>query len=1514
MLDPSVVEDIYPLTPLQEGMLFHSLETGGSDRYVEQLCIGITGEIDINWFTESWNRVIAGNEVLRTVFRWEGVARPIQIVVKNHRIEPNFNDLCRSTHREKDLQRERDSQRLKGLDLLEVPFRVSLCKLDRSHFEMIVTNHHILYDGWSNGIILKEFFDTYEALALGKEFPPCRRPAFKTYISWLKTQNTDRIKGFWTTYLIGLSGNVALPMKKISSGMNSGGRSVRYLLPEVMTGQIDAFCRALKITPAALFYSAWGLLLQGVTRSADALFGTTVSGRHAPVDGIGEIVGLLVNTVPLRVAAGPEDNLIGVLRSLQVHLQEREEFATAPLIDIRQWAGVDPKADLFDTLIVVENYPLVSRLENLAGPLLVGSFGNRSVTNYDVTLGIALRPGAIEIDFLYNPATIEESIAFQLSGALESVLHSILAKPDGRVGDLALLSCDEMNRVLEYANGSTAPYFEDMSIVDLVDLKANAHPHRVALVEMPDNSQVTFRGLTTTANKIAVALRSRGVVEEGIVCVMMPQSIGLAAAIVGVMMAGCAYLPLDSAYPTERIRFLLNDSNASLCLTGPGDFGSDERMVEVAGILNSPDWIAREWPAVPASFMAYVIYTSGTTGSPKGVAVEHKNAVNMLVFRKNEYRLDELDATLQLFTFTFDGFVASFFTPLVSGCKQVFAGPDGPRDLGAVLSAIKKIWVNHFICVPSLFAAIMENIEHAVARSLSVVVLAGDVITSSLIDLARQKNPSLELVNEYGVTEAAVLSTLNRHQQNKKTITIGKPIANTRIFVVDHWGRIVPAGVPGEICIAGAGLARGYLNRPELTSGKYYDLPGYCFRRDPVRVYCTGDLGKWTLDGQLEHLGRIDHQVKIRGLRIELKEIEEHLMRLPDIKECVAVVHENDTHGEFLCAYIVPRSGESISEQSIREYMLRRLPEYMVPRYFIAIQSIPLNVSGKMDRHALPVPRCDSGLKGAAPVDSKLEFQLAEIWASVLAVKINDIVRQSDFFHLGGHSIKATVLSVRIHKKMGVIFSLNEIFKYPRLMDMAEMIRGRSHVAHRPIEPVEKKEYYPMSNAQKRLWIIHQMEDNHVAYNMTGVFRFSGQLQCDALEKSFLSLVERHEILRTGFVQVGDGTCQKIFDADAIDFSIPIHDYRAEIHPESMAKQTAKLAAAEAFDLKNAPLIRALFIWTKDEEYIFVCTLHHIIADGWSIQVLVKELFTLYYGLNNGEAASLPPLNVQYKDYSAWHLQQLSEPTLLKHRRYWVDRFAGGIPESNIPTDFPRPQVKTFHGMRVPFEFQSDITQELDLFCRSYGTSLFMVLLAITNALLYSYTGDTDFVIGSPIAGRQHEDLIDQIGFYVNTLALRTRFEENERFDVLLQNVKELTLEAYAHQIYPFDQLVDDLGIRRDSGRNPLFDVVLALQSFDTLGILDRQTDFAVEPIDLDFEISTFDLVFLFEHATDGLKYTILYNSDLFTRGTIMTIGEELIRILRRVIEEPEICLDKLVADSLSVENKFSVDSWDMNF
>ncbi|MFC2140931.1 amino acid adenylation domain-containing protein [Acidobacteriota bacterium] len=911
-------------------------------------------------------------------------------------------------------------------------------------------------------------------------------------------------------------------------------------------------------------------------------------------------------------------------------------------------------------------------------------------------------------------------------------------------------------------------------------------------------------------------------------------------------------------------------------------------------------------PAAPVKphHLAYLIYTSGSTGSPKGVMVQHGSVVNTLHSRRELYKMGPGVTSLQLFSYAFDGFVTSFFTPLISGARGLILHENGLKDIIKIKDTIIKEKVTHFISVPALFRSLLEGLdrEEAAALQLKAVTLAGDKVSADTVKMAKNKGLNIEIVNEYGVTEAAVMSTLYRHQEKEQTIKIGSPIQNTRIYILSANNRLQPLGVPGELCIAGAGIARGYLNNPELTARQFL-FGSYSFYRSyrsykSYILYKSGDLARWHMDGNIELLGRIDHQVKIRGFRIELEEIESQLLTHEKIKKAVVTIRESEAGDSYLCAYYTAVDGGersnspgeiSIEAPGLKEYLAGILPDYMVPAHFIPLEEIPETPGGKVDRKELPAPGIRKTGHYHAP-GSPLEEKLVSIWADILGIEKHVIGIDDNFFELGGHSLKATVLVSRIQKNLDVKVPLTEIFKSPRVRALARFIKNTEETVYTSIRPVEEREYYPVSPAQKRMFILNRLKGEDTSDNTPGVLVVKGQLDKQQVENSVKQLIKRHETLRTSFELRDEVPVQKVHKK--VDFEIPLIKTQQEKIDEIIA------AFIRPFDLSSAPLLRVQLAEVGKEKYIIMYDIHHIISDGTSMGIFMNEFIYLYQGIN------FPGLRVQYKDFTAWQNRLLESDFIKSRQRCWLDVFSGGsdIPVLNMPTDFPRPRTQSFAGDAIQFEFSQSLSGKLKEIALTQGATLYMVLLAIYTVLLSRYSGQEDIVVGTPIAGRPHADLENLIGMFVNTLAMRNFPTGAKTFSQFLEEVKNNCLNAYENQDYQFDQLVSQLNMKMNPGRQLLFDTMFALQNIEINIHAGPTPGKSTNPIkDLVFEsypftdrVTQFDIMFHASEQGPVIGFKLLYCTKLFKRETIEKLVHHFSNIAREVAADPDITISAI--------------------
>jgi tyrocidine synthetase-3 len=1496
-IDKKNIEDILALTPLQEGMLFHYLKEPQSNYYFEQLSLLMSGKVDPEAFEEAWNFVVKTNEMLRTIFRWEKLEKPVQIVLKEYRIKIKYRDLSMSGSGERQMLLEeiKSKDKKKKFDLREVPFRVTLCKLSDDTYEMILSNHHILYDGWSNGILLNEFFHAYNAFSGGQELDKPVKNRFKEFIQWCQTRDTLEQEKFWKDYLMGSDFQAALSVKKRRNQQslatavgNSGNYKITF--PKSIKDKIHDFARKYKVTLAALLYSAWGILLQKYNDSTDIVFGTTVSGRTVKVDGVEDMVGLFINTIPFRVQTDPVETVEGLLYRVDTALQKREEYEQTPLVNIREYSRTNNNEELFDTIVIIENYPLdrVSISEN--SRLTVESFVMEERTHYDLTVGITVFD-RIEVNLSYNGDSLDEESIERLSHHFKSIIWDFIGHPDKRVTDIEIISPEEKDKILYEFNNTGAPYSSDKTIHQIFEEQVEKSPDRTALIFR--DKEITYRVLDDKADQLAKLLMEKGTKPGAVAALMVERSIEMITGILAVLKAGGAYLPLDPGYPEERMKYIFEDSHTQMLLTqrhlvnlvNKAVFKGKVIEIDIEGIYNEfravPGWEVAKNSRNPA----YIIYTSGSTGKPKGVMVEHHSLLNLLNALQRAYPFNDSDTYLLKTSYVFDVSLTELFGWFLGGGRLALLEKDGEKDPREILDAVNITHTTHINFVPSMFNVFVDELEAGdiddikKISTLKYIFLAGEALLPGLVKKFRSLKTGIPVENLYGPTEATVYaSKYSSSQWNEDgNIPIGKPFPNMKLYILNKDYCLQPVGVPGELCIAETGLARGYVNNPVLTAEKFLPNP-FSSPVSPVtndandtndRFYRTGDLARWLVDGNIEFLGRIDNQVKIRGFRIEPGEIENQLLKHEELKEVVVAVKEDKGGDCFLAAYYVPLS--DVPSAVLREYLSRILPDYMIPNYFMQLNQLPLTPTGKVNRRALPTPEGKVYGEYIAP-GNEIEKALADIWSDVLDREKGLIGIEDNFFQLGGHSLKATTMVARIHKIFNIKLPLAELFKCPTIKGLSEYIKGTVESGYISIEIAEEKEYYTTSSAQKRLYFLYQMDELGTVYNMSSAWILEGGVDKKWLEKIFGKLIQRHQSLRTSFEMIDGEPVQRI--GKAVDFEI---EYICRKQGAGCREEKIK-NFVRPFDLSNAPLIRVGLEKIEDQKYILMVDMHHIISDGVSTGILVQDFMRLYI------REELPGMSLQYRDYAEWQNREKKGEDLLEQGRYWKKEFEGEIPVLDLPTDYIRPAVQSYEGDRISFEMEKEFTGALKTLALEEEVSLYMMLLAIYYIFLSKISSSEDIVIGAPTAGRRHADLDKIIGIFVSTLALRNSPAGEKRFGSFLAEVKEKTLCAFENQEYQYEDLVEQIVVNRDISRNPIFDVSFLLQNtgFSELKIPGMK----LTSYEFENPVSKFSLTLIGKEMGGTLKFHFHYCTKLFKPETVERFSGYFKNLVLAVIED----------------------------
>ncbi|MCY8185278.1 amino acid adenylation domain-containing protein [Bacillus inaquosorum] len=1467
MTKANSIQDIYPLSYMQEGMLFHSLLQKDSQAYVEQASFTIEGKVNSQFFQNSINALVARHDIFRTIFISQNVSSPQQVVLRERNIIVQEKDI---THLNEEKQTQfieqlKEKDRAQGFHLQkDMLMRIALIQTGESQYTCIWTFHHIMMDGWCLSIVLKEFLHIYASYVNATPISLEPVQPYGSYIKWLMEQDKEQAVSYWEHYLSGHEQQTMLPKQKKTKGRRRQ-EHVTFSFSKEESSRLSELAAREEVTLSTIFHTIWGILLQKYNNNDDAVFGSVISGRPAEIEGIEHMVGLFINTIPIRVQ-GAKTPFIQLIKDMQKDRLAAEAYSYHPLYEIQARSAV--KQGLIDHILVFENYPvqqeiqMLNKQEHASDLFQIHNFTVADETNYSFYLMVA--PGEeIHIKMSYDAEQHDRFFVLSVKEHLLNAVSQILNNPNLPPAEIEITTDIEKRQLIGEIADRT-PVYE--TIHAMFEKQAEKTPDAYAVIDQ--TCSLTYKELNKSANRLARHLRMKGVARQEPVAIMMERSAALITGVLGILKAGGAIVPIDPHYPADRIRYILNDCGCShvvsqahlsasldnnYLITHAEDIESTEDGSNIKSVNNADD-------------LLYMIYTSGTTGKPKGVQFEHRNMANLLKFEFAHSGIDFEADVLQFATPAFDVCYQEIFSALLKGGTLHIVPEAIKRDVPQLFAFINKHQTN-IVFLPTAFIKMIFS-ERQLANSFPYgvkhLITAGEqlIISDIFQDVLRERG--IHLHNHYGPSETHVVSTYTIHPGDPipEFPPIGKPIGCTDLYILNHQKQLQPCGIPGELYISGASVARGYVNHDKLTRDKFSSDP---FRPGAI-MYRTGDLARRLGDGNIEYIGRADKQVKIRGYRIEPQEIEVTLMNHPDIKEAAILIRQDQNGEHELCAYYC--SVQKLNAIDLRSYMASELPEYMIPAKWIWVDSIPLTPNGKVDQAALPAPDASiSGNPYAAP-RNLIEAKLSQIFEDVL--KNGHIGIQDNFFDHGGHSLKATVLMSRIAKEFHVQVPLKDIFAHPTVEGLALIIQDAEENPYAAIEPAEERKTYPVSSAQKRIYVLQQLDEG-VAYNMPAVLELEGALDVAKLSAVCKELISRHEPLRTSFVSGADGE--------------PVQRIHTEV-PFTLSTETAIEGFIRPFDLSQAPLFRAGLIKVTNEKHVLLVDMHHIISDGVSVQLLIREFTDLYAN------RQLKPLRIQYKDYAVWQQQFKKGDSYQKQETYWLQQFSGDLPALELPTDKRRPAERHFTGGKVTFQLDKEITARIKRLANKNRSTLYMTLLALYSAFLSRLSGQDDIVIGSPIAGRPHADLEAVLGMFVNTLALRTRPAGNMTFEEFLKEVRQTALEAYEHQDYPFEELVDKRGVQREMSRNPLFDTTLVLQNMEQQKL--KMKDVQLRWNDLQHPISKFDIsLYVTEHDSE-LFCQFEYSTALFEKETIQRWAGLFTTLVEHTAVSPETELDDI--------------------
>ncbi|WP_375501123.1 amino acid adenylation domain-containing protein [uncultured Nostoc sp.] len=1492
-----------PLSLNQQRLWFlHQIE-GESTTYNEFFAVSIKGLLQINHLEQSLQEIIQRHEVLRTTFPNQD-GYPFQAIAPTLAITLPVVDLQALPKVEQSALIQQLSQEVqRPFDLVNGPLlRVTLVQLEKESYVLLLCMHHIVYDGWSMGVFIQELSTLYQAFCAGVSSPLAELPIqYADFVVWQRQWLSGEVLktqlDYWLSQLHDAPSRLQLPTDHPRPSVQTyQGRTESFSLNTELTQKLQSLSRESGTTLFMTLLAAFATLLYRYSGESDILIGSPIANRNRSE--IESLIGFFVNTLVLRTSF--EDNpsfknLLAQVRETTLKAYKHQDVTFEQIVEALQPQRSLAYSPLFQVMFVLQNTPM-SELE-LPGCTWCELNQERTIARFDLTLTITETSQGLVGSWDYSTDLFDGSTIERMAAHFQNLLSAIVENPVTAVSELPLLSAAERHQLLRQWNDTATEYPTDKCIHQLFEQQVERTPDAVAVVF--ENQQLTYEQLNRKANQLAHHLQTLGVGPEVLVGICVERSLDMVVALLGILKAGGAYVPLDPTYPQERLSYMLADSGVEVLLTHRQLLSSlPSNTAQVVSLDN--DWEAIEQYShqnldvgVDADNLAYVIYTSGSTGLPKGAMNTHQGIRNRLLWMQDAYQLTSSDRVLQKTPFSFDVSVWEFFWPLLTGARIVIAKPEGHKDSTYLVNLISTQQITTIHFVPSMLQVFLQEPNCGNCSCLQRVICSGEALPFELTERFFE-HLECELHNLYGPTEAAIDVTFwqCQLQENRQLVPIGRPIANTQVYILDKQLQAVPIGVPGELYIGGDGLARGYLNRPELTSEKFIPNP-FCDRKSE-RLYKTGDLARYSSDGNIEFLGRIDYQVKIRGFRIELGEIESVLNTHPQIQQTVIIAIEDIPDNKRLVAYIVSED-ELLTTNQLREFLFSKLPEYMVPSAFVTLDTLPLTANGKVDRKALPAPEREISQEDeyVAPRTPSEEI-IANIFASVLniqAVGIND-----NFFTLGGHSLLATQLISRLRVAFEVEIELRAVFSSPTVAQLEQTLtqlrtsdRGLSLP---PIQPRTQSEELPLSFAQERLWFLNQLEEASAIYNISGAVRISGNLDINALQQALSEIVRRHEILRTSFPTVNRTSIQVIHPQATMNIKVVDLQQLEVTERETVLQQQAQLEATTPFDLEIVPLIRCSLVQLDAREYVLLLNMHHIVSDGWSMGVFIQELSTLYQAYCAGVSSPLAELPIQYADFVVWQRQWLSGEVLKTQLDYWLSQLHDAPSRLQLPTDHPRPSVQTYQGRTESFSLNTELTQKLQSLSRESGTTLFMTLLAAFATLLYRYSGESDILIGSPIANRNRSEIESLIGCFVNTLVLRTSFEDNPSFKNLLAQVRETTLKAYEHQDVPFEQVVEALQPQRSLAYSPLFQVMFVLQN-TPMGELELPGCTWCE-LNQESTIAKFDLTLTITETSQGLVGSWDYSTDLFDGSTIERMAAHFQNLLSAIVENPVTAVSEL--------------------
>lgn len=1379
-------------------------------------------------------------------------------------------------------------------DLANGPLlRVTLLQLEQNKHILLFNKHHIISDGWSMKVLVNEMFELYDAHLKNRphRLTPLRIQ-YKDYAEWNKQQLTgDSLKKHKTYWLNQIS--KPLPVLEMPTDAvrpafrTSNGGVESTMLNMALREQVYEYSKKQGVTPFMTFLAITKALLYKYTGQKDIIIGTPIAGREH--EDLENQIGLFVNTIALRTKfeeAESFNELLAIVRTNTLDAYEHQIYPFDQLVEDLSLPRDLSRNPVYDVLVTFQNTGLENVLDHTVGEITITPNENDIVTSkMDLSFTFQETNQGLIVSLEYNTDLFNKARILRMLDHFETLTKAVLVQSATRLDDLNYLPEEERAHILELGafNQQNIPAH---GLLHFLELQSKAFPTKEAIICNGDS--LSYQELEQQSDKLAFHLsETYEIGQDAIIAIAMDRSIHILTVILAIYKTGASYLPMDPDFPADRLRYMLQDSNVKAVIAEQAtaqkmEFCSEKLLMAEQLLTESKE--SGQLPkklAYDPNRLAYTIYTSGSTGKPKGVAITHGALINFLVSMQGKPGINNNDMLLALTTFSFDISILEICLPMLSGATVLLADNKTAKNPDLLMDLMTAYNPTIMQATPGLWKALLENGWKGNTKLKALC--GGEALPVNLgIQLLEKTG---ELWNMYGPTETTIWSLTKQILDENGLDSIGKPINNTEVFVLDENNQLVPVGVEGELHIGGLGLSVGYVNKPDLTNKQFINNP---FQPKSL-LYKTGDIVRWLANGEIKFIGRKDNQVKINGYRVELGEIDKLLNNHEAVRQALTHTFETNKGGKQLVAYVVLQ--QEVDEITLRDYLYTNLPQYMMPHHFVILDEMPLTANGKLNRKALPIPGEQNNIY-VAP-ETNTEIVLTEAWEKLL--KAEDVGVHDNFFSLGGHSLKAVQLVSWIHQKIGAKLQLKDIFTNPTIKMLAHAVDNLSKEAYLAIPKIPAAAHYALSHAQKRLWILDKMQSFQLAYNMPGAFRLEDTMDKEAFTYAISQLVKRHESLRTTFIEVDDEPRQVIHPEEEFQFQVKYTDISNQEHPEKQAERLADAETRTVFDLEKGPLFKVNVLQITEKQNLILFTIHHIISDGWSMGILIKETLQLYRARIEEVNTKLPPLRIQYKDYTSWQNQLLDNS---EHEKYWLDQLSDDLQFLQLPYDFKPTDNFSYRGSRKSVQLESELTHKLKELAQENSTSLSNVVFTIFNILLYNITGQKDILVGTAIANRNHLDVENIVGLFVNSLVIRTKILDDQSFGDLLKTTTQNMVEAFDHQDYPIDLLVQKICPDRINNIQPIFNVFYGFQNFaDVVTQADTNTQPSkndngttkLQWFEQDFATAKFDLTFFVHQIEDGLKLSFEYNSDLFTEESIVKYLNYFEKIALAVIPKPSL-------------------------